>query len=283
PTWWSSASTRAARCSPATSWWTWPATATAGGSGWTPGARRAAGARRCAAGSSRGSPRSSARPSRRWWRRSPGSGSPPSWRWRWPASPRSWPPAWRRTDPAAPRRTPAPALPAAEARWRGAGGERERPGGAPPAVRSGLRAAGVGVRPGAGQLAAVDDEVLLPDRRAVQPRLQDLPGAGGVAGLGGQRGTGHVRGHPVVRHGPPRVVRRGGLGVPDVAGVPGQPAALQRAHDRVAVGDPRPGRVDQVGAALHGAEQLVAEQALGLGVQRGVDGHHVADRGHVLG
>lgn len=53
--------------------------------------------------------------------------------------------------------------------------------------RSGPSGAGaVRARPGAGELASVDDEVLVAQRVAGEVGLEDLPGAGGVAGLSGQ-------------------------------------------------------------------------------------------------
>ena len=48
---------------------------------------------------------------------------------------------------------------------------------------AGRVAGAVGVGAGAGELAAVDDQVLLADRAAVEPALEDLAGAGRVAGL----------------------------------------------------------------------------------------------------
>jgi len=44
----------------------------------------------------------------------------------------------------------------------------------------------VGMRPGAGQLAAIDDQVLLANRATLKPAFKDLPGPGCVAGLSGQ-------------------------------------------------------------------------------------------------
>src|SRR5215207_2645337 len=88
------------------------------------------------------------------------------------------------------------------ARW--ARGRRRRA-----AAGSPLGAVGVGA--GAGQLAAVDDQVLVRDRAVVEPALEDLAGAGGVAGLGRQAGARGVRGHTVVGHGPPGMILRGGL------------------------------------------------------------------------
>src|SRR5918998_4239870 len=131
-------------------------------------------------------------------------------------------------------------------------------GAAPPrrsAAGSPLGAVGVGA--GAGQLAAVDDQVLVRDRAVVEPALQDLAGAGGVAGLGRQAGARGVWGHTVVGHGPPGMILRSGLGVPDIAGVAGELARLERPHDRVAVADLAARGVDEVCAAAHCAEELV--------------------------
>ena len=92
-----------------------------------------------------------------------------------------------------------------------------------------------------------------------------------------------MRRHAVPRHRAPRVVRRGRLGIPDVAGVAGELAALARPHDRVAIADLAARGVHEVCAALHRADQLVVEQALGPGMQRGVDRHDVADAHERLG
>src|SRR5690349_24158416 len=116
-----------------------------------------------------------------------------------------------------------------------------------PLVRPRCRSELVGVRPGPGQAAARDDEVLVADRTAFQPALENLAGAGSVTSLGGKGRSGDVRGHAVVRHGPPWMVRRSVLGEPDVARVPGELAALQRPDDGVAVGDLAPGGVDDIG------------------------------------
>ena len=69
---------------------------------------------------------------------------------------------------------------------------------------------------------------------------------------------------------------------PDVARVTGELPALERPHDGVAVADLAARRVDEVGAALHRADQRVVEQMLRLGVQRAVDRDHVADAHHRL-
>ncbi len=104
--------------------------------------------------------------------------------------------------------------------------------------------------------------------RSLEPALQDLADPRRVASLGREGRARHVRRHAVMRHGPPRVVRRCRLGEPDVTGVPGQLSALEGADDGVAVADLAPGRVDDVRPALHRADQGVVEHALGLGMQR---------------
>src|SRR5450759_1170278 len=107
--------------------------------------------------------------------------------------------------------------------------------------RSGRRRArGVRVGTGAGQRTALHDEVLLADRTVSEVALQDLPGTRRVAGLGGQGRAGDVWRHAVVWHGAPRVVGRGRLRGPHVAGVTGELAALERTNDRGLVTDPRP-------------------------------------------
>lgn len=86
-----------------------------------------------------------------------------------------------------------------------------------------------------------------------------------------------------MRHGAPGVVGGGGLGVPDVARVTGELSRLQGADDRVAVDDLGAGGVDDVGARPHGRQQLLVEEVLRLGVERGVDGDHVDVAGEFLG
>src|SRR5262249_24963465 len=89
-------------------------------------------------------------------------------------------------------------------------------------MSGGRRSLAVGMRAGAGQLAAMGDQVLLADRLVLEPALEDLARTRRVAGRGREAGTRRVRGHAVPRHRPPGVVLRRGLGEPDVAGVPGE-------------------------------------------------------------
>ena len=51
----------------------------------------------------------------------------------------------------------------------------------------------VGVGAGAGQLACVDDQVLVADRSALEPALEDLARPGGVTGLGRQSSMALIR------------------------------------------------------------------------------------------
>src|SRR6516225_10253065 len=81
----------------------------------------------------------------------------------------------------------------------------------------------------------------------------------------------------MVRHGTPRVVLGRGLWKPDVAGVGRELSAFQRAYDGVTVANLAASRVHDIAAALHHTDQLVVEHALGLGMERRVDGDHIAD------
>jgi len=84
-------------------------------------------------------------------------------------------------------------------------------------------------------------------------------------------------------HRPPGMVLRGGLGEPDIARVARELARLARARDRIAVADLAACRVDEVGAALHLADQVGVEEVLGLGMQGRVDRDDVADAHQRLG
>src|ERR671914_2250275 len=58
-----------------------------------------------------------------------------------------------------------------------------------------------------------------------------------------------MRRHAMVRHRPPRVIRRWRLREPHIAGIPGELSALKRPHNRVAVTDLATGR-DSVGKKI---------------------------------
>ncbi len=105
-----------------------------------------------------------------------------------PAGPAPRPPAARRARPPGPRAA-APNSSSTAARIFIA--DLPRPGSIALEAGGLLGAAGrvalaVGVRAGAGELAAVDDQVLLADRPAVEPALEDLARAGRVARLRGE-------------------------------------------------------------------------------------------------
>src|SRR5919106_7032594 len=87
----------------------------------------------------------------------------------------------------------------------------------------------VGVCAGAGECTGLDDQVLLADRAAIEPALEDLADSRRVARLGRERRAGGMRGHAVVGHRPPGMVLRGGLGEPDIARVAGELTTLERA------------------------------------------------------
>src|SRR4029077_12397987 len=108
-------------------------------------------------------------------------------------------------------------------------------------------------------------------RAPAEEALEDLARAGRVAGLRGEARAGGVRRHALVGHRSPRVVPGRRLREPHVARVAGQPPALACARDGVAIADLPARGVDQVGAPLHLADQLLVEQVLGLGVQGRVD------------
>src|SRR5262249_4091183 len=135
----------------------------------------------------------------------------------------------------------------------------------------------VGMSPGAGELALVHDEVLGANGLSREMAFEDLAGARGIAGLRRQRTARDMRGHALMRHGPPGMILGRRLRKPYVTGVARELAAFQRAHDGVAVDNLGASRVHDIAAALHHADQLVVEHALGLGMQWRVDGHNVAD------
>src|SRR5262245_59698674 len=127
-------------------------------------------------------------------------------------------------------------------------------------------------------MPAVDDQVLLPNRTAVEPALEDLAGACRVTGLRGEARARRVRRHSVVRHRPPGVILRRRLREPDVARVAGELPALTRRRYRVAIADLPARRVYEVGSALHATDHVGVEEMLGLRMERRVDRDDVAHR-----
>src|SRR5262245_48076036 len=100
--------------------------------------------------------------------------------------------------------------------------------------------------PRSGELAALDDQVLLANRLPLEVALEDLSRPRGVAGLRREARSRGMWGHAVPGHRPPGVVLRRRLGEPDVACVAGELPRLQRTHDRVPVADLGARGVDQV-------------------------------------
>lgn len=117
--------------------------------------------------------------------------------------------------------------------------------------------------------------------------LEDSLGAISISLLGIQRSSGHVGGHGVaeaegVDGGAERVVGRGGLGEPDITTVAGEVAGAKSLGNVLLDDDGATGGVDEVGALLHLADELLVEEALCLLVQRAVDGDDVALGEHLL-
>ncbi len=133
------------------------------------------------------------------------------------------------------------------------------------AARASGPAHAVGRRPGAGQLCRCRRSAT-PDGSACRRRNPPgFPEHRLRSGPGPTAMCPKCAGHGLMRHRPPRVIGRRRVGVPDVTGVPGQLPGLQRPDHDVAVHDGTPGRVDDVGTALHGPDQLVIEKVVGLG------------------
>src|SRR5580692_1091847 len=85
------------------------------------------------------------------------------------------------------------------------------------------------------ELAARDDQILVPNRLTIEPAFQNFTGPCRVTSLRRKRSSRRVRGHAVMRHRAPRMIRRRGLGIPDVARVAGKTAGFECADDRVAI------------------------------------------------
>src|SRR5271163_3432835 len=89
----------------------------------------------------------------------------------------------------------------------------------------------VGMRARSGELTAVDDEIFITDRSALEPAFENLACPCCVPRLRRKRSSGDVGRHAMVRHGPPGMVLRRWLGEPDVSGVTAKLAALESADD----------------------------------------------------
>src|SRR5258708_37565583 len=77
-----------------------------------------------------------------------------------------------------------------------------------------------------------------------------------------------MRRHPIVRHGPPRMVLWRRLRIPNVACISGEVAGLKRANDSVALNQLAAGRINEIAAALHMRKHLVVEEVLGRRIKR---------------
>src|SRR3546814_2182120 len=64
--------------------------------------------------------------------------------------------------------------------------------------------------------------------------------------------------------------------------IAGKLAALECAHDRIAIGQLAARGVDQIGTALEALERLVVDHVLGLRMERYVERDDVADAVHLL-
>src|ERR1700722_13384269 len=85
-----------------------------------------------------------------------------------------------------------------------------------------------------------------------------------------------MRRHTVMWHGTPGMVARRRLREPHISRIACELATFERAHDSITIANLAARRVHDVAAALHHADQLVVEHMLSLGMERGVDGDHVA-------
>src|SRR3546814_18948935 len=84
-----------------------------------------------------------------------------------------------------------------------------------------------------------------------------------------------------MRHCPPRMVLGRGLREPDVSRIAGKLAALECAHDRIAIGQLAARGVDQIGTELEALERLVVDHVRGLRMERYVERDAVADAAHL--
>src|SRR5271156_4432816 len=91
------------------------------------------------------------------------------------------------------------------------------------------------MRPNAGELAAIDDEISVADRPPFEEALEDFPCSGRVSGLRRQRCPRNMRRHAVMRHGPPGMIFRRRLREPYVACVAGKLTAFEGPDDCVAI------------------------------------------------
>src|SRR5580700_9010313 len=138
------------------------------------------------------------------------------------------------------------------------------------------------MRADACELALVHHEIYGPDRLSGEIALENLARACRVACLRRERGARDMWRHTVMRHGTPGMVARRRLREPHVSRIARELTIFERAHDSITIANLAARRVHDVAAALHHADQLVVEHMLSLGMERGVDGHHVAYLDHRL-
>src|ERR1700678_162223 len=140
----------------------------------------------------------------------------------------------------------------------------------------------VGMRARSGELAAVDDQIFITDRSALEPAFENLACPRRVPGLRRKRSSGDVGRHAMVWHGPPGMVLRRWLGEPHVSGVAAKLAAFESADDGVSIADLAARGGHEVSASLHFGKKLVIEEALCFGMKRRIDSHDIADLDHIL-
>jgi hypothetical protein len=133
------------------------------------------------------------------------------------------------------------------------------------------------MRARSGQLAAFYNKIFLPDWALLEPGLQDFPHACRIPRLRWKCGACRMGCHAMVRHRPPWMVLRGRFREPHVSCIAREFPVLQGPDNGVPVANLAARCVYDLGAALHGANQCVIEQMLGLRMQRGVDGNYVTE------
>lgn len=142
-----------------------------------------------------------------------------------------------------------------------------------------------------GELAVLDNDVFGQLRLTRPNVVQDVLSASRVALLGIERGARDVRSHrvtttklrvPHVAHSAPGVVSRGWLGERHITTVAIELAASKGIRNVFLNTDGTTSGVDEPRALLHLAYEVLVEEAIGAFVERGVDGHNVALRKHLL-
>lgn len=117
--------------------------------------------------------------------------------------------------------------------------------------------------------------------------VENILGTLSITDLSIDRSTGHMGNHgvtatPGTLDVTERVVLRSGLGEPDVTAVSAQVTALDGLGNILLDHDGTTSGVDEPCALLHLGDQFLVEEALGLLVQRAVDGNHITLSEHFL-